>query len=129
VISRTFCPANLDCASGSLISRSTIARLMASSALAAEIADQRRGRAADFDDTPLEQLDTRGTLGHGRNIGHADPKSESLRCAVGVSSFSPAASSQVPQAAANSALASSSVRTKPLNGPGPFWTPSSPQYH
>jgi hypothetical protein len=34
-----------------------------------EIADQRRGRAADFDDTPLEQLDTRGALGHGRNIG------------------------------------------------------------
>jgi hypothetical protein len=37
---------------------------------------------------------------------------------VGVSSFSPAALSQAPQAAANLALASSSVRTKPLNGPG-----------
>ena len=33
-ISRTFCAANLDCVSGSLISRSTIARLIASSALA-----------------------------------------------------------------------------------------------
>jgi hypothetical protein len=51
-------------------------------------------------------------------------------CAVGVSSFSPAALSQAPQAAANLALASSSVRTKPLlNGPGPFCTPLRPQYH
>jgi hypothetical protein len=55
---------------------------------------------------------------------------ESLSCcAVGVSSFSPAALSQAPQAAANSALASSSVRTKPLNGPGPFCTPLRPQNH
>jgi hypothetical protein len=32
--SRTFCAASLDCVRGSLISRSTIARLIASSALA-----------------------------------------------------------------------------------------------
>ena len=46
---------------------------------------------------------------------------------MGVSSFSPAALSQAPQEAANSALASSSIRTKVLNGPGPFWTPLAPK--
>ena len=54
-------------------------------------------------------------------------ESETLSCAVGVSSFSPAALSQAPQEAANSALASSSIRTKALNGPGPFWTPLAPK--
>src|SRR5712671_6781767 len=48
---------------------------------------------------------------------------ESLSCAVGVSSLRPAALSQAPHDAANSDLASSIVRTKPLNGPGPFCTP------
>jgi hypothetical protein len=37
LISRTFCAASLDCVSGSLISRSTIARLIASSALAGRV--------------------------------------------------------------------------------------------
>jgi hypothetical protein len=51
------------------------------------------------------------------------------RSAVGVSSLRPAALSQAPQDLANSAFASSSVWTKPLNGPGPFCTPLRPQNH
>ena len=30
-----------------------------------EVADQSGGRGSELDDTPLEQLDTRGALGHG----------------------------------------------------------------
>jgi hypothetical protein len=50
-----------------------------------------------------------GAIGAGlrnmpRNIGQAGPESESSSCAVGVSSFSPAALSQAPQEAANSAF-------------------------
>jgi hypothetical protein len=45
-----------------------------------EVAGQSGGCGPELDDTPLEQLDTRGTLGHAQDIGQDDPESESGAC-------------------------------------------------
>src|SRR3979411_128932 len=67
------------CSCGLVISRSAIACLADCSGIwSLEIG----GGGLDSDNAPLKQLGTRGTLGHGQTIGHADPESESLSCAV-----------------------------------------------